>query len=1164
MASPDMELFESHEITYDKCPIVMIDNSGSTSGWVLMTEMKKAQELLTHRGIKECYFMLWNSTTEYPNKKDITFVNDITSIKCHSTGGTNVTTGWKSLPDGWLAAADDIYVFTDGEIGDNKNTFVECIQNFFANKKKLYIVTVEDNNYNYLTDDVSAGNNIFKNISDSNLSHMIKQFICYNKFYTDTKQPFVNNSNPDVGPNMAAFREKLFRVDKTHLFIQHIENLINEIKMNGMTEEEKNNLYLKLSYDITSTLYFITRDRPLSTKRHIINLFCELFIDVGMYKTIRTMLLNEVDNVAKGKATTFQGYKNNREKVFEKAQIALYNNTKQAITNIPQTNYISFLMGTNMGDMIFCDDETNITHQLTLNDKTFNQSCIKIGNHFVPMIPQKITMDHDEYDQCVRQWLRANYSKKYHLNPASDMILYCFFADALRVFLSDVPEHIKNCYRELVRLNMDRKRFGTELSEYVYLMNNPPAPVKGNPNYIKYLLYRALKHGQFNDIEEVTAIEEDVEDIETGDTCVPTETIDGMIISDANSGMIKPFTFWYAFIKSMGDNDLIKAQLPYCIDDMKQNNVTEDNVIDFVKSKLSPVKHYIRNNKMIEYDYKCYITLEDTTETGGYIIPPHKLTANITCAPRFILSKDGYDALEDNISCPICYKMVKRNEFTKHPTMAEYIDKFNKLENINEPIVTDIIYDNKSVEIVNIVEDEYKKDDDMTLKPFDKCDFNVISYKINAPYLQEAVSGRSVEIKSQEEFNNIVFKRYPFLKDLDMTGVCLAGGFCRSIMLRQRVKDLDFFMYGNNHNVNFSRVLNDIISRLKLINPKYKFLMMYKHLFNVFEVVVVTDPNDFFKDDYKLDNYKQYQFKSLHRFDMYTIIDPETGKIYRKNNKSKFTRPKEIDIEDAKIENKDFSNYFEDGDVTGIRMCYRLQFILTRNNSIENIFENFDMYPCRVAWNGKETLFTDKSEKAFKYMINIVNENNYSDLYNHRLGKYFSYGFSIVLPRLNMEKLNKKPFFRIEKLSFKINNISENHIMVEHNSHITDKLKSIEALEKKSMKKGKALYKSSMFCSLVSLLRYVKINDVSYRFTSDVIVPKDDGFMEFREKNETVQFIDKIESRIPGHDWYKEMGVGYVKPSEIEEPVKVNINVTNYSESEESESEDDLDQNISP
>ena len=125
-------------------------------------------------------------------------------------------------------------------------------------------------------------------------------------------------------------------------------------------------------------------------------------------------------------------------------------------------------------------------------------------------------------------------------------------------------------------------------------------------------------------------------------------------------------------------------------------------------------------------------------------------------------------------------------------------------------------------------------------------------------------------------------------------------------------------------------------------------------------------------------------------------------------------------MEDAKIENKDFSNYFEDGDVTGIRMCYRLQFILTLNKNIENIFENFDMYPSRVAWDGKETLFTDKSEKAFKYMINIVCENNYSDLYNHRLGKYFSYGFSIVLPRLNMMKLSNKPFFRIEKLSFKI------------------------------------------------------------------------------------------------------------------------------------------------
>jgi hypothetical protein len=53
--------------------------------------------------------------------------------------------------------------------------------------------------------------------------------------------------------------------------------------------------------------------------------------------------------------------------------------------------------------------------------------------------------------------------------------------------------------------------------------------------------------------------------------------------------------------------------------------------------------------------------------------------------------------------------------------------------------------------------------------------------------------------------------------------------------------------------------------------------------------------------------------------------------------------------------------------------------------------------------------------------------------------------------------------------------------MVEHNSHIADKIDSNERIEQKNIIKGKVLYKSSLFCSLVSLLRYVKINDIKYK-----------------------------------------------------------------------------------
>ncbi len=109
------------------------------------------------------------------------------------------------------------------------------------------------------------------------------------------------------------------------------------------------------------------------------------------------------------------------------------------------------------------------------------------------------------------------------------------------------------------------------------------------------------------------------------------------------------------------------------------------------------------------------------------------------------------------------------------------------------------------------------------------------------------------------------------------------------------------------------------------------------------------------------------------------------------------------------------------------------------------------------------------------------------------------------------------------------------------------------------------LYKSALFCSLVSLLRYVKINDVSYRFTNEVVVPNDDGFMNFREKDETVVFIDKIESRIPNHDWYKEMGTGYdpsTKNAHYNDSINTTVAPTVSVESKSKKSKNDLDQGL--
>ena len=102
-----------------------------------------------------------------------------------------------------------------------------------------------------------------------------------------------------------------------------------------------------------------------------------------------------------------------------------------------------------------------------------------------------------------------------------------------------------------------------------------------------------------------------------------------------------------------------------------------------------------------------------------------------------------------------------------------------------------------------------------------------------------------------------------------------------------------------------------------------------------------------------------------------------------------------------------FSNYFEDGDNNRVKMIHRLQFVLTSYMDILSVLNAFDMYPSRVAYDGEKVYMTPMAHMAYRYMINIVNERYYSNMFDSRLSKYFSYGFSIIMPELDMKKIQK-------------------------------------------------------------------------------------------------------------------------------------------------------------
>jgi hypothetical protein len=119
---------------------------------------------------------------------------------------------------------------------------------------------------------------------------------------------------------------------------------------------------------------------------------------------IREILMKEVDNHSHGESTTFQEYRNNREKVFEKAKLSLYNNVKDSLLSYYNMLFVSLPLQSKNGisQVIVKCNESHVKHPIRMLDKIYNNGGFKLENYNVPMLPCNIIMDHSSINQCLR------------------------------------------------------------------------------------------------------------------------------------------------------------------------------------------------------------------------------------------------------------------------------------------------------------------------------------------------------------------------------------------------------------------------------------------------------------------------------------------------------------------------------------------------------------------------------------------------------------------------------------------------------------------------------------------------------------------------------------------------------------------------------------------
>ena len=108
------------------------------------------------------------------------------------------------------------------------------------------------------------------------------------------------------------------------------------------------------------------------------------------------------------------------------------------------------------------------------------------------------------------------------------------------------------------------------------------------------------------------------------------------------------------------------------------------------------------------------------------------------------------------------------------------------------------------------------------------------------------------------------------------------------------------------------------------------------------------------------------------------------------------------------------------------------------------------------------------------------------------------------------------------------------------------------------MEKGKALYVSSLFCSFVSLLRYIKINQINYLFpqypkTVDKInLQFNENIFEFKTGTVYIDFLDTIDSVYKHKKWFSEF-VNSMLLTDYHNTNNVNVDISFSKEEDDDE-----------
>jgi hypothetical protein len=674
-------LFET-ELKTSHPAILVIDASGSVKATFQGTDsiFNKMEKIISNMNFEKCRCIFWNSNNSIQSdmstgifklpyvieKTKISQPFSIVQSKITPYSLTYPHLGFDELiktPE-WFHPIEPthIYFVTDGQIGYGscssnqlitlKNNFVESIRKLFTTYTNvhLHIITVEAtirNFNNYETLNISAGGDMFQLIQNNNMTNLISSFVSFTPTelngYTHIKRVI-------APPGYIAFGTKFFSELKIGQFINWLKNEISTIMTSESATIEDD--LLRIIQDLSQTLKKITTDKSPNIVDSIYNTFCSLFestpIDSSMVKFI---IIDSIAEDKKGKVTIFSQYRSKLKDLYKQANESLTKSTSDAV-GLSQ-GFITFPID----NLIISGHGQLVKFDSTLSGAKFPKSSVKLDDLIIPVIPIHTNLNSFK-EQCMRQYIRAIIGTQYDVDKLGDIVIYIVMALNVKIQISNIPESIKNIYKSVVNIMLRKKRLNSDQTELSRLIAGEP-PIPNTGNIEQFYSWMAF----------------------IGDLLELPKLTDPMII-------------WYILCQEMANNDIKQRQLIHCRTSIStvfpEFSMFHWNEIPRLALILMKETIHIQHKQVpIEsfLDYYCLITLEDTSNIGGYRIIPHTLNSNSShiCVPHCVFSIEGHVQIlkSKEIFCPICYSNLTADSFEKVGPKIEIVEKYFNEDIIN-------------------------------------------------------------------------------------------------------------------------------------------------------------------------------------------------------------------------------------------------------------------------------------------------------------------------------------------------------------------------------------------------------------------------------------------------------------------------------------------------